>query len=116
MFNKYTCKDRELTMRTRLKTRLVLCVLCALYPASASADFTFGIGGNMRYSARDWEQLIGTSIGSFMLALNDCGDEYDPSCDDRIGGELFAISSYFAFSPISSHSKLDNVQQKRYAY
>lgn len=83
MFNKYTCKDRELTMRTRLKTRLVLCVLCALYPASASADFTFGIGGNMRYSARDWEQLIGTAIGSFMLALNDCGDEYDPSCDDR---------------------------------
>ncbi len=83
MFNKYTCKDRELVMRLHPRTCLALCALYALYPTSASADFTFGIGGNMRYSARDWEQLAGTVIGSFMLALNECGDEYDPSCDDR---------------------------------
>lgn len=70
-------------MRTYLKTCLAVCALCLLYPANASADFTFGIGGQMRYGARDWEQLVGTAIGSIMLALNDCGNEYDPSCDDR---------------------------------
>jgi hypothetical protein len=114
VFNKYTCKDRELVMRSHLKTCLALCALCALCPASTSADFTFGIGGNLRYSARDWEQLIGTAIGPFMLALNDCGDEYDPSCGARFRGEFFAINYYITFSPISNHSKLDNVQQKRY--